>query len=495
MDDTSPNGNAKLGRNFALLWSGSAISLAGAVNTTVAVPLIALSLTGSPFYAGLAGFAGAVARLLMQVPAGFIADRVDRRAVMVVAQCVRLCVALGLGVALWLGICDIWLLIAGVALEGIFAACFEITEFSVVPQLVWPQQLKAAVARNEGRNFLATLSGRPLGGALYAVGAGFPFLIAAGGTAVSVALIACLGRGRSWIAFHRRAKRESLRRQAREGWEYLSGDLLLRRTVVICSTTNFLFQIVGLNLVVLAEAHGLSPVHIGVLLAASGAGGLLGAWLAPRILDMAGEPGRTVKYCMLSWCAALGLIIFDVPVCWLVAWALVGFTGSHMNVMMKRHQAAVVGPERLGVVTGFTQFLTQGVVTPVALLAGGVMIAFFGPAAIAAGTAVLAAVLTVLIRLRGWHTLRWEDLTPGRDQPVGERPHAEPAVPLSGPEPDVSIGEWSSGSGLSPLSSLGRVLFSRSWRPSRPRPGANSPHAPKSGPKRQLVSAGNVIED
>src|SRR4051794_21895395 len=90
----------RLGWNFRLLWAGSAISMVGTVNTTVAVPFAALMLTGSAFYAGLAGFIGALPRLLMQIPAGFLADRVDRRRMLVVSQTTRIAAAM----MLWLGL-------------------------------------------------------------------------------------------------------------------------------------------------------------------------------------------------------------------------------------------------------------------------------------------------------------------------------------------------------------------------------------------------------
>jgi MFS family permease len=484
MGDMPRSSRPKLGRNFGLLWSGSVFSLVGTVNTTVAVPLVALALTGSAFYAGLAGFAGALPRLLLQIPAGFIADRVDRRKVMVLAQAGRYAVAATLGLVLWFQVCTIWLLIGGIALEGVFAACFEITEISIIPQIVRRRDFNEATARNEGRNFVATLAGRPLGGVLYALGSGFPFLAAAGSTLVSAALLARLGRKEQLVPLPERVKNESLREQAAVGFQVLRADPLLRRTVVICAVTNFLFQIVGLNLVVVAEKHDLSPVYIGVLLAASGAGGLLGAWLAPRILEMAAQPGRTVLLCMMSWCGALWLfVVVDVPVSWLFAWALVGFTGSQLSVLRARHQATVVAPERLGLVAGFNQFLTQGAVMPVALLLSGGAIAAVGTTVIAIFTAVVATALMLMMFVRGWHRLLWSDSRL-------HRPGQASINQLCPESSSVSMERWSSGSVSSLRSSRGRVLSWLYWRPSRPRPSASWPPENKSDATPQLVNAG-----
>ncbi|MEU8176285.1 MFS transporter [Microbispora hainanensis] len=442
-------GRPKLGRNFGLLWSGSAISLVGTVSTAVAVPLVALMLTGSAFDAGLAGFAATLPRLVMHIPAGFIADRIDRRTVLTVSQFGRFTVATALGFALLSGKCTIQWLIVGVVLEGSFAVFSEIAEISVVSQVVRREDLNEASARNEGRNFMATLSGRPLGGALTALGGGFPFFAAAGASLVSASLFLRLGRRDPLVPLQLRDRIVGFRRQARVGFEVLRQDPLLRRTAAICALTNFLFQVVTLDMIVMAEQDDVSPALVGVLLAASGVGGLFGASLVPRLLARLGQPGKAVNACVAAWCVALWVFaLAHHPVGWLVAWAAVGFTGSQMSVLRGSHQATVVRPEWMGVVGGFNQFLTQGAVVPLAHIFGGSAIETFGPTTIAVTTAVVVSALWVLQRARGWHTLTWND----------EHLHKPGQAPLCPEDTDVNMGECPrSGSALSLPSSLERV--------------------------------------
>ncbi|TQS25568.1 MFS transporter [Microbispora sp. KK1-11] len=441
-------GRPKLGRNFGLLWSGSVISLVGTVNTTVAVPLVALMLTGSAFDAGLAGFAGTLPRLVMHIPAGFIADRVDRRKVLAFAQLGRSAVAVSVGFALLSGNCTIQWLIAGVVLEGSFAAFFEIAEMSIVSQVVRRDDLDEASARNEGRNFVATLSGRPLGGALSALGGGFPFFASAGASLVSASLFLRLGRRDPLVPLQLRDRIIGFRRQALVGFEVLRQDPLLSRTAVICALTNFLFQVVTLDMIVMARQDEVSPALVGVLLAASGVGGLLGASFAPRLLARL-EPGKAVNACVVAWCVALWIFaLAHHPVGWLIAWAAVGFTGSQMSVLRGSHQATVVRPEWMGLVGGFNQFLTQGAVLPLAHLFGGGAIETFGPTTIAVISAVVVSALWVLLRCRGWHTLLRSD----------KRLHKPGQAPLCPESSNVSMGECPrSGSALSRRSSLERV--------------------------------------
>jgi MFS family permease len=82
-------------RDFMLLWSGQVVSTVGMRVTTLAYPLLVLALTGSPFQAGLVGFAQTLPFLVLYLPAGALVDRWDRKRVMLAADGVRV-VLLGL---------------------------------------------------------------------------------------------------------------------------------------------------------------------------------------------------------------------------------------------------------------------------------------------------------------------------------------------------------------------------------------------------------------
>ncbi|MBB2744118.1 UNVERIFIED_ORG: MFS family permease [Microbispora rosea subsp. rosea] len=477
-------GRPKLGRNFGLLWSGSAISLAGTVNTAVAVPLVALMLTGSAFDAGLAGFAGTLPRLVMHIPAGFIADRVDRRTVLAVAQLGRFAVAVTLGFLLLSGKCTIGWLIVGVILEGAFAAFFEIAEMSMLSQVVRTDDLKEASARNEGRTFVATLSGRPLGGSLTALNGGLPFIAAAGALLVSAGLFLRLGRRDPLVPLPPRDRTTGFRGQALIGFSVLRHDPLLRRTVVICALTNFLFQVVTLDMIVMAKQDAVSPALVGVLLAASGVGGLLGASFAPWLLGRLDQPGRALNACVVTWSVALWIFaLVHHPLGWLISWAAVGFTGSQMSVLRGSYQATVVRPGWLGLVGGFTQFLTQGAVLPLAHIFSGGAIEELGPIRIAVATAVVMTALLALVYARNWHELQWSD----------KRLHEPGQAPLCRDDSDVSMGGCRrSGSALSRHSSRERVL---SWLFSRPnwlRHVAKPPPEKEIGRTQSIASAGSA---
>ena len=82
-------------RDFQLLWIGQAASALGSRASTIAYPLLVLALTGSPADAGIVGFAATIPYLVLQLPAGVLVDRVDRRRAMLACDAGRLVILAG----------------------------------------------------------------------------------------------------------------------------------------------------------------------------------------------------------------------------------------------------------------------------------------------------------------------------------------------------------------------------------------------------------------
>src|SRR5579875_3291262 len=79
-----------LNRDFQLLWIGEALSDIGSQSSTIAYPLLVLALTGSPAKAGLVGLAKWLPLAVFALPAGALADRFDRKRLMIGSDAVRL---------------------------------------------------------------------------------------------------------------------------------------------------------------------------------------------------------------------------------------------------------------------------------------------------------------------------------------------------------------------------------------------------------------------
>src|SRR5918993_2249277 len=171
-----PASRQRLGPGYRRLWTSSSLSNLADGIVKVALPLVAIRFTDSPtLIAGLA-FAVTLPWLLVALPAGALADRVDRRRFMLGANAVRAALLALLTLSVVAGIGSIWLLY-GVALGiGVAETIYDTAAQSILPQVVPRDRL----ARANGRLLAAELTanefvGPPLGGLLVAAGVAAAF--------------------------------------------------------------------------------------------------------------------------------------------------------------------------------------------------------------------------------------------------------------------------------------------------------------------------------
>ncbi len=149
-------------RDFQLLWGGQAVSLLGSQTSKIAYPLLVLAMTGSPANAGIAGFAAMLGYLLFPLPAGGVADRYDRKRIMIACDVIRLAAVGSIAVAGWVAdITYLQVLVAGF-LEGSASVFFSLAQRAALPMLVHPSQRSVAISQNEARQNAAQLAGPTL---------------------------------------------------------------------------------------------------------------------------------------------------------------------------------------------------------------------------------------------------------------------------------------------------------------------------------------------
>src|SRR5947209_3752888 len=86
-------------RDYMLVWAGQAVSELGSQISTVAYPLLVLALTHSPAKAGVVGLAATLPLPLLALPAGMLADHLDRKRLMVACDAIRALALLALTIA------------------------------------------------------------------------------------------------------------------------------------------------------------------------------------------------------------------------------------------------------------------------------------------------------------------------------------------------------------------------------------------------------------
>ncbi|WP_067129443.1 MFS transporter [Microtetraspora malaysiensis] len=182
-------------RGFTIFLIAQTLSVAGDMFTAVAIPLLALKATGSVLQMGLLTGLSGVASVITGLFAGVVADRLDRRTVLIVCDVAR-AVLYGLIPIVWLFAPQVWLLYVIVPLGAVFGMTFQVTYVTVVPALVDPDRITEANGRLSASYAVAGVAGPVLAGV---VAGAFGPSIAIGVDAASFAVSAlglCLVRPR-----------------------------------------------------------------------------------------------------------------------------------------------------------------------------------------------------------------------------------------------------------------------------------------------------------
>ncbi|MFJ9901893.1 MFS transporter [Streptomyces sp. NPDC101152] len=265
---------------FRMLWIGQLLSDTGTQISGIAYPLLILVLTHSVVLAGVVGTVRAIAVLCLQLPAGALSDRFDRRLTMVICDVVRAVMLALLGTLIMLDLAS-WPVVLAVSLvEGAAGAVFDPSAAAALPGIVADGQLEQAWAATEARTYGASLAGPALGGVLFGVGRAVPFLADAVSYVVSFCTVSRIrGRFRPENA----GERKALWREVTDGLRVVWRVPILRAAVIQTPLLNFAFTGVIFSVTVAMRQHGTSTAVIGLVQAAIAGGGLLGAVVAPRL--------------------------------------------------------------------------------------------------------------------------------------------------------------------------------------------------------------------
>ena len=158
-------------RDYRLLWGGAFTSSVGTWMQTVAQNWLVLTLTGSAFYLGLSAFLQEAPFLAFSLFGGVLADRVDRRRILIASQVVQLASAFLLAALVALGQVQVWHILVLSFVVGLAQSFGGPAYQALVPTLVDREDLPNAVALNSIQFNLARVIGPVLGGwAFYALG-------------------------------------------------------------------------------------------------------------------------------------------------------------------------------------------------------------------------------------------------------------------------------------------------------------------------------------
>ncbi len=367
-----------LGNGFRLLWTSSGLSNLADGTLKVALPLLAIRVTDSPtLIAGLA-FALTLPWLLFALPAGALADRVDRRRAMVLANTLRAALLAGLAVAVLVGVGSIWALYVAAFCIGVAETIYDTSAQSILPQVVMHHELPRAngllfAAETTTNEFI----GPPLGGVLVTAGAAIA-LAAPAALWIVAAGVLLLIRGSFRIE---RAGRTTMRADIAEGLRFLWGHRLLRTLAVMVGVLSFassaMWAIFVLFAVGPASAMGLSDPAYGLLLTTAAAGGLVGALVAVRVQRRIGR-ARSLTVTVLGSVVLVGApAVTANPYLLGLAFFLGGVGVSIWNVITVSLRQQITPGRLLGRVNSAYRLVAWGTM-PLGAIAGGLLGQFLG---------------------------------------------------------------------------------------------------------------------
>jgi len=272
---------APLGASYWKLWTSSGLSNLADGVFKIALPLLAIQFTQSPtLIAGLT-VAATLPWLLFALTAGALADRLDRRKLMLWANLGRALLPAVLVAVILLGAGSIWALYVVALVVGVTETLYDTSAQSIMPQVVHRDQL----SRANGRLYAVELTanqfvGPPLGGLLVAIGV-------VAGLAVPAALWLAAVGGLLLVpgAFRiEREQRTTLRFDIGEGLRFLWNQKILRTLAVMTGVFNFAssaaFAVLVLFAVGPASEMRLSEVGFGLLLTTSALGAFVGSFIS-----------------------------------------------------------------------------------------------------------------------------------------------------------------------------------------------------------------------
>jgi MFS family permease len=264
---------------FRTLWIASVISYTGTWMQNVGAGWLMTQMTMNPFMVGLVQAAGALPVFLVILPAGALADMVDRRRFLLVTQGWMVLASATLGILTLASCVSPWVLLMFTFLLGFGAVMNDPAWQAITPELVPREQHASAVALNSAGFNVARAVGPALGGVIVAaVGCGVTFLLNA---ASFLGVILFLYRWRRPIAAP--LKNQRVWSAIGDGFSYVRESGLAKSVLLRTGTFSVAAVAMLALLPIIARPYGARGY--GLLLGCFGLGALVGAAGLPQVRE------------------------------------------------------------------------------------------------------------------------------------------------------------------------------------------------------------------
>jgi MFS family permease len=312
-------------RDFRVLWLGQLVSLVGRQITVVALPFQVFVLTGSPLAVGLIGLAQLIPLIACSIAGGAIADRVDRRKLLLVTEVGMAASTVLLLLGALAGRPPLWFLYAATGMQAGISGINSPAISASVPNLVPRDRLPAALALNQLLFNGSMIIGPAVAGVILAR-FGLTWAYAADLVSFGAAIVA-------WSMIRplppQRADAERTGTgwtDIREGFRYLRGRRVLLSTFLIDLDAMIFGMPRALFPVLALTVFHVGPQGLGLLYAAPAVGAVVGALTAGWVSRIERQ-GVAVIWAVVLWGVAVTGFGLSGGLFWL-ALAFLAFAGA-----------------------------------------------------------------------------------------------------------------------------------------------------------------------
>jgi MFS family permease len=318
----------RLGSGFRWLLSSSWISNLGDGIALASGPLLVASQTSDPVLVAAAGFLQRLPWVLFGLQAGVLADRHDRRRIVVLVNLARAAVLAVLAVSITTDTVNVAVVLSAMFLLGTAETFADITTGTLLPMIVDHDDLGIANARlGVGHITVNQLAGPPLGALLFAAGMASPFVAQAVLVALGAVLVGKVSLGVTPGAIE---AQRSMRAEIVDGARWLWHHPPVRTLTLTVLAFNVTF---GSTLAILVlysrERLGLGELGFGLLTTVGALGGILGASTYGRLEHRLGPATLLRIGLIVETCTHLTLALTTLPG---VAMAILFVFGVHESV-------------------------------------------------------------------------------------------------------------------------------------------------------------------
>jgi MFS family permease len=388
--------------NFQALWTSEAFAAVAKETAEFAYPLLILATTGSATYAAALAAIQLVVAGLMSIPAGSLADRFDRRKLLITCNLTRVALLGVFGMLIVTDNMNLVVISAIAMTSAVFLSISQPASLAAIKALVPPEQVPTAVSQNQIRFFGATLVGPPVAGALFGIARAFPYLAAAVSFLVSTVLLLFIRKPMQTAA----TVADDGKRHAIDGFRFIRRQPILFVLLSWILLSNLVFNHTGVFIAIAAigTSRDTDTAVIGIAVAFAGGGGLLGSFITARILRHF-KPSSIMFAAAWIGPVAAALLLLDPPV--IVMGIIVGFVflrGPVVSALSLAYVAALAPDKLHGRVLGAVFFMSM-LVQPIGIFTIGTLFDLSGTFAVFAFIFAVATPAALITFTRTMRTL------------------------------------------------------------------------------------------